>query len=78
MALTLEELKPTILALPESERWQLYDWLADVMPCEINGKVEGTSEFDAELDRRYAEFLSNPSKAIDGAEFMARMRQRAK
>lgn len=52
------------LALPEAERLQLVDRLLETLPAEQDDLTD--DEWYAELERRHAEFLQNPSVAAPG------------
>ncbi len=62
--MSTEEILAAALALPEADRRVLLERLADSLP------EEEDAAFEAELDRREADFEEN---SVPGPEFLARL-----
>jgi len=65
-----EEILAAALALPEAERRVLVERLAESLPEDEGDDMYSDPAFQAELDRREANFQEN---SVPGPEFLARL-----
>jgi putative addiction module component (TIGR02574 family) len=70
------QLIPTLLALPVADRLVLMDALVASLPSPPCKFVEGTPEFDAELDRRRAEHESGADPGVLAEDFFRELREK--
>jgi putative addiction module component (TIGR02574 family) len=66
MGSEFQSLIETALSLPEAERVLLVDRLLESLPPDETEVAD--DEFAAELDRRYAEYLQDPTIGVPWAE----------
>ena len=70
------QLLPALLALPVVDRLELMDALVASLPSPPSKFAEGTSEFDAELDRRRAEHESGADPGMLADDFFRELREK--
>lgn len=76
MSEVAEKLKAAMLVLPVRERLEVIDALVASLPSPPSKFVEGTPEFDAELDRRRAEFESGADPGTLAEDFFRELREK--
>jgi putative addiction module component (TIGR02574 family) len=69
MSEATNQLIPTLLALPVRERLEVMDALIASLPHPASPFIEGTPDFDAELDRRRAEHESGADPGVLAEDF---------
>jgi putative addiction module component (TIGR02574 family) len=71
MSMTVEQAISQISALPPSEQLLIVQAIWDQLPDNVCHEL--TDSQRAELDRRWAKYMADPSTALSEEEFRARM-----
>ncbi|MFO0943643.1 MAG: addiction module protein [Pirellulales bacterium] len=70
--MTLEQVMSEISALSPSDQLRLVQEIWDRLPKDVGTELSSAQQ--AELDRRWAEFKKDPTKALTEEEFRDRIR----
>ena len=70
--MTIEQVLNDVSALPPSDQLRVVQAIWDRLPKEVGTELSATRQ--AELDRRWAEYKSDPSNALTEDEFRERIR----
>lgn len=70
------QLIPNVLALPVAERLEVMDAILASLPSPPSKFIEGTPEFDAELERRRAEHESGVDPGMLAEDFFRELREK--
>ena len=76
MSEAAEKLKTALLELPVAERLEMMDFLYESLPTPPGGLQEGTSEFDAMLQRRAEELESGKVRGVPAEVVLERLRKK--